>query len=74
MVCYLALSSIKESTGLIPNSVDPDQTPHSAASDLCLHCLPVSVLWDARHEWVKCIKTFMQKNIIDATNKLKKSL
>ena len=21
------------------NSVDPDQTPRSAASDLCLHCL-----------------------------------
>ena len=35
------------------NSVDPDQTPHSAASDLGLHCLPVSLLWDARHKWVK---------------------
>ena len=23
------------------NSVDPDQTPHFAASDLCLHCLPL---------------------------------
>ena len=23
------------------NSADPDQTPHSAASDLDLHCLPV---------------------------------
>ena len=22
------------------NSVDPDQTPHNAASDLGLHCLP----------------------------------
>ena len=35
------------------NSVDPDQTPHSAASDLGLHCLPMSPLWDARHKWVK---------------------
>ena len=35
------------------NSVDPDQTPHSAASDLGLHCLPISLLWDARHKWVK---------------------
>ena len=23
------------------NSVDPDQTPHNAASDLGLHCLPL---------------------------------
>ena len=26
------------------NSVDPDQTPRSAASDLGLHCLPASLL------------------------------
>ena len=25
---------------LIANSGDPDQTPHPAASDLGLHCLP----------------------------------
>ena len=36
------------------NSVDPDQTLHSATSDLGLHCLPMSHLWDARHKWVKC--------------------
>ena len=29
------------------NSVEPD-----AASDLGLHCLPMSHLWDARHKWV----------------------
>ena len=34
------------------NRVDPDQTPRSAASDLGLHCLPMSHLWDARHKWV----------------------
>ena len=34
------------------NSVDPDQTPRSAASDLGLHCLPMSLLWDARHKWI----------------------
>ena len=34
------------------NSVDPDQTPRSAASDLGLHCLPMSHLWDARNKWV----------------------
>ena len=36
-----------------PNSVDPDQTPQNAASDLCLHYLPMSLLWDARLKWVK---------------------
>ena len=34
------------------NSVDPDQTPHSAASDLGLHYLPMSLFRDARHKWV----------------------
>ena len=32
---------------------DPDQTPHSVASDLGLHCLPMSLKKDARHIWVK---------------------
>ena len=35
------------------NSGDPDQTPHSLASDLGLHCLPMSHKKDARHIWVK---------------------
>ena len=34
------------------NRIEHDQTPHSAASDLDLHCLPVSLLWDARR---KCV-------------------
>ena len=29
------------------NSWDANQTPHSAASDLGLHCLSISFLWDA---------------------------
>ena len=33
------------------NSVDPDQMPPSAASDLGLHCLPMFLLWDARLKW-----------------------
>ena len=37
---------------LSANSVDPDQTPRSAASDLGLYCLPVSLLWDAKLIWV----------------------
>ena len=35
------------------NSGDPDETPHSVASDLGLHCLPMSHKKDARHIWVK---------------------
>ena len=35
------------------NSVDPDQMQHSVASGLGLHCLPMSLLWEARHKWVK---------------------
>ena len=35
------------------NSGDPDQTPHSVASDLGLHCLPMSHKKDALHIWVK---------------------
>ena len=37
------------------NSVEPDQTPCSAASDLGLHCLPMSLLWDASLKWVNQI-------------------
>ena len=35
------------------NNVDYDQMLHSGVSDLGLHCLSASLLWDARHEWVK---------------------
>ena len=29
---------------LFANSGDPDPTPHSAASDMGLHCLPITLL------------------------------
>ena len=35
------------------NSVDPYQTPRVAASDLALHHLSMSLLWDARLKRVK---------------------
>ena len=35
------------------NSGEPDQTPCSAASDLVLHCLPISHRKNARLIWVK---------------------
>ena len=39
-------------TILYANSVDSDQTPRSAASNLGLHCLPFFVLWNVRHKRV----------------------
>ena len=44
---------------LFANSEDPDQTPHFAASDLGMHCLPVTILGVSRLQWVKfrCPKT-----------------
>ena len=46
--------SIFEEYGVFnANSVVPDQTPHSAASDLGLHCLPMPLLWDARRKLAK---------------------
>ena len=37
---------------LFANSGDPDQTPRSAASDLGLPCLPVTLLRVSRLQWV----------------------
>ena len=41
-----------EMSELNANSVDPDQTPHSVASDLGLYCLPKSLLLGARLKWI----------------------
>ena len=38
---------------LFANSGDPGQTPRSAASDLGLHGLPVTLLGVSRLQWVK---------------------
>ena len=43
------------------NSGDPDQMPHSVASDLGLHYLPMSHRKDARHIWVKMQLLELQK-------------
>ena len=37
---------------------------HSVASDLGLHCLPMSQLWDARHKRVKSVN---EKAIVQQT-------
>ena len=39
------------------NSVDPDQTPQNAASDLGLHCLPVTLLGlIIKLKWVNALR------------------
>ena len=38
---------------LFANSRDPDQTPDCAASDLDLHCFPITLLGVASLKWVK---------------------
>ena len=47
VVCFITMSVFNA------NSVDTDQTPRSAASDLGLHCLQLSLLWDTRYKRVK---------------------
>ena len=44
------------------NNVDPDQMPHSAASNLGLHCLQMSLLLDARLKLV--VKTLYQQVLL----------
>ena len=46
---------MKTFTHAFRNSVDPDQTPRTVASDLGLHCLPMSHKKDARLIWVKLL-------------------
>ena len=44
---------LKDTSYLQTSSGEPDQAPHFAASDMVLHCLPVSSKKDARLIWVK---------------------
>ena len=60
---FLLLPCFTEIYVLNANSVGTDQMPHSAASDYGLHCLLISLLWDARHKWVKMyLKFFAELN------------
>ena len=45
--------SWREMAKLIANNGDPDQTPRSAASDLGLYCLLITLLRVSRLQWVK---------------------
>ena len=44
--------SYRKKAKLLANSGDPDQMPHSAASGLGLHCLPITRLGVSRLQWV----------------------
>ena len=49
----MLIPSFIESSLFNVNSEDPDQKPRSTASDLGLHCLPMSLIWDARLKRVR---------------------
>ena len=51
----LLLPYSKRNPVLNTNIIDSDQMLHSAASDLGLHCSPMSLLRDARHKWVNIL-------------------
>ena len=56
---------------LFANSADPDQTPRSAASDLGLHCLPVTCLGVSSLQWVNSKVTFPYlRNVSDRMHTL----
>ena len=52
-IYFLLLLCYKEIPVVNGNSDDPDQMPHSAASDLGLPCLPVILLGVSRLSWIK---------------------
>ena len=43
LLCFIEIPILN------PKIVDPDRTPRFTASDLDVHCLPVSLLGDFRH-------------------------
>ena len=47
---------------LFANSGDPDQRPRSIASDLGLHCLPITHLRVSRLQWVKTLIKIVADN------------
>ena len=46
------------------NSIDADQIPHSAVSDLGPHCLPVTLFGVSRLEWVEGMDIFSEEEIL----------
>ena len=56
-----------QAVGCVTNSVDPDQTPRSAASDLGLHCLP-------RHICPSAYGQYCSINLIQTVHSFHKSI
>ena len=54
---FVLLPYLKDISVFNANSVDSDQTPRPAASDLDLYCLPMSLLWDSRYKLLREIDT-----------------
>ena len=52
---------------LFANSGDPDQMPRSAASDLGLHCLPITLFRVSGPQWVREVDTLFSQNTISPT-------
>ena len=50
--------------GRLANSGDLDQTPQNAASDLGLHCSPITFLRVSRLKWVKTHVTSAADDIL----------
>ena len=50
--CFVLLLCYKENPVFNVNSVNTDQTSCFVASDLNLHCLPMSHLWDTKFKWL----------------------
>ena len=50
---YIIITMFIEIPVFNANNVDTDQTPPFAASDLDLLYLPMSLLWDSRHNGLK---------------------
>ena len=51
-ICYFNSIFDKKKTP-VSNTINPNQTPHYVASDLGLHCLPMTLLQVSKLEWVK---------------------
>ena len=67
------LSWLIEISELNANIVDTGQRSHSVASDLGLHYLPMSILWDSKLKWVKLIYFVSSEQIIMKSVKLQYS-
>ena len=67
---FLLLLCFIESPVFNANSIDPDQTLCSVASDQGLNCLPMSLLRDAMHKWVKNLK----KSVLLTVNMYEKNV